>query len=391
MSSGNELFYTRLPVNEIPLGELLMEEHLFYRLPTDWYVIVTDIKDSTEAIRQGKHELVNLIATGSIVAVLNIAYKANLAIPYFFGGDGASFMVPSALLPSIIKALEDHQAQTQQNFNLHIRIGFVEVKEIYENNIELTVCKLRTSRLFIIPVVLGNGLNFAEKKIKDPSYLIPAIADNSASLDLEGMQCRWDLVKPPLDTNEVISLIVVAMPDIRQSIVFKKVIDLLDRIYGTSQNRQPITASRLKLNASFFRIVMEMKASMGRMSWLYGIRTWLTSILGFIYFRTRFGRKYLDRLIAMSDTLVMDGRINTVITGRPAQREELQIALDNLEDAGELVYGLSTSGESVMSCYVRNLNDRHVHFVDGAQGGYTRAAAILKKKLGDRIFADNEK
>jgi hypothetical protein len=33
-----------------------------------------------------------------------------------------------------------------------------------------------------------------------------------------------------------------------------------------------------------------------------------------------------------------------------------------------------------MSCYVRNLNDRHIHFIDGAEGGYTKAAGVIKQK-----------
>ena len=33
-----------------------------------------------------------------------------------------------------------------------------------------------------------------------------------------------------------------------------------------------------------------------------------------------------------------------------------------------------------MSCYVRNLNEEHIHFVDGAEGGYTKAAGMLKRK-----------
>jgi len=37
-----------------------------------------------------------------------------------------------------------------------------------------------------------------------------------------------------------------------------------------------------------------------------------------------------------------------------------------------------------MSCYVRNLNERHVHFVDGAEGGYTNAARVIKQKYSLR-------
>ena len=101
-TTNNDLFYTRLPVNEIPLSELLMEEHLFFKIPANWHVIITDVKKSTIAIEQGLHETVNLIATGSIVAVLNIVYKANLSVPFFFGGDGATFIIP----PTIVHSLE---------------------------------------------------------------------------------------------------------------------------------------------------------------------------------------------------------------------------------------------------------------------------------------------
>jgi Protein of unknown function (DUF3095) len=55
--------------------------------------------------------------------------------------------------------------------------------------------------------------------------------------------------------------------------------------------------------------------------------------------------------------------------------------LQQLEADGDILYGLHISGESVMSCYVRNLDDQHVHFIDGADGGYTKAAGVLKKKI----------
>jgi hypothetical protein len=83
----------------------------------------------------------------------------------------------------------------------------------------------------------------------------------------------------------------------------------------------------------------------------------------------------------MSDTLVIDGRINTVISGTESQRMQLTIALDSLEKEGVLLYGMHVSSSAVMSCYVRDLEDGHIHFVDGSDGGYTQAAGILKRKL----------
>jgi hypothetical protein len=196
------------------------------------------------------------------------------------------------------------------------------------------------------------------------------------------MQCRWDKIKPPQNYDEVVSLLVVARDGARQPAIFKKVMDNVDRIYGAPQNRTPISVPRLKLKGTLKKISLEMRTKLGSYRPLYLIRNWSTSLLGKLYFRTRPGKVYLTQLVNMSDTLVIDGKINTVISGTTRQREELVTALNKLEAEGDIYYGIFVSKESVMSCYVRNMNDKHVHFVDGSEGGYTRAAGVLKKKLG---------
>lgn len=108
-------------------------------------------------------------------------------------------------------------------------------------------------------------------------------------------------------------------------------------------------------------------------------------MFSYIYLRTASGKKYLKQLVEMSDTLVIDGRINTVITGTAQQRLALQDELNKLEQDNSILYGLYVSGESIMSCYVRDLEDEHIHFVDGAEGGYTNAAGVLKQKIRERL------
>jgi hypothetical protein len=377
-------FYSRLPVNQIPLSELLMEEHLFFNIPENWHVLITDVKGSTKAVAEGMHETINLVATGSIVAVLNIAYKANLTVPFFFGGDGATFLVPPGLLVPSMKALLLHRRNTQQNYNLDIRVGHVTVESIYKDGHELRIGKLKTSERFSIPVVLGDGLSYAEKIIKGDDYLLEPPPPTQEELDLTGMQCRWDKIKPPENYDEVVSLLVIARPGIRQSEAFKKVIDQLDNIYGDPQKRKPITISKLKLKATLKKIGSEMRVKLGGYKPLYLIKTWLTTLLGTLYFRTKTGKTYLMQLVDMSDTLVIDGKINTVISGTIKQREQLETALNELEASGLIRYGLYVSKESVMSCYVRSLDQNHIHFVDGSEGGYTKAAGVLKKKFHDK-------
>lgn len=378
----NDLFYSRLPVNEIPLSDLLTEEHLFFRVPENWYVVITDVKNSTIAIQQGLHETINLVATGSIVAILNIAYKADLTVPFFFGGDGATFIIPPSIFDASIHALLLHRKNIKTTFNLELRVGHISVAEIYEQQEQLNISKLRTSSLFAIPVVLGNGLTYAEKKIKGPDYMFAETPISQEEPDLSGMQCRWDRIKPPEDDFEVVSLLVIARDGVKQSQAFKKVIDKLDDIYGGLQKRKPISVNKLKLKGTLAKIGMEMRTRLGRFNTFYLLTNWVKSSLGYFYFKTKKGMVYLTNLVEMSDTLVIDGKINTVISGTSKQREQLEAALDKIEMNGEILYGLYVSKESVMSCYVRNMNDdRHVHFIDGAEGGYTKAASILKKKI----------
>jgi hypothetical protein len=197
MSANNDQFYSRLPVNRIPLSDLLTEDHLFYNVPDDWYVIVTDIKGSTAVVQNGLHETVNFVATGSIVVVLNICFKVNITVPFFFGGDGASFIVPPTVKDAAMGALLSYKGHTRENFNIELRAGTVSVRDIYKQGHALTITKFTSSGNFTIPIALGNGLNYAEKLIKGDDYLLPGEVLPGDEPDLSGMQCRWDKIKPP--------------------------------------------------------------------------------------------------------------------------------------------------------------------------------------------------
>jgi hypothetical protein len=377
----SDQFYSNLAANHIPLSDLLIMDHLFNDIPEDWHVIITDIRNSTAAVANGQHETVNFIATGSIVTVLNIAYKANITVPFFFGGDGATFIVPPAIIAGVMSALLIFRKNTLDNFDLDLRAGTIPVSGIYEQGHQLRISKFKSSETLSIPVVLGNGLSYAEKLIKAEDYLFSDDAELISELDLTGMECRWDKIGPPEDHNEVVTLLAIAADGAKQAEAFRKVILLLDDIYGTPEKRQPISVSKLKLKTTFSRLGMEMRARIENVNLFKKIYNWITHSMAHLYFSTRKGKDYLTRLVNMSDTLVIDGRINTVISGTDKQRIRLQDSLNQLEQQGDIKFGICVSKESVMSCYVRDLQDDHIHFVDGAEGGYTNAAGELKLKI----------
>lgn len=378
---NTDLFYSELPLNALGLDDLLSKEELFRKVPADWHIVITDIKNSTLAVLGGQHQTVNFLATGSIVIVLNIANRMNVDVPFFFGGDGATFIVPPGIIGPVMQALSLYRINTLRNFRLEIRTGAVTVQKIYEDGFDLQLSKHRRSSVFSIPVALGKGLDHAEKLIKGVDYLAIEYDHPEDELDMTGMQCRWDRIAPPENQEEVVSLLVIAREGLRQSAVLRKVIQKIDQIYGPPRKRQPISVTKLRLQTTFSSLKTEILARFGKLRFLNVIKNQLTSILGYIWFRTMKGKLYLKQLVEMSDTLVIDGKLNTVISGTALQRQQLEISLAAMEAANEIFYGLHISTASIMSCYVRNMDDGHIHFVDGAEGGYTQAARMLKAKL----------
>ena len=383
IASNNPHFYSELPVNTISISDLVADKSLFSEVPEDWHVLISDIKNSTQAIKKGKHNEVNLVATGSIIAVLNIVYPEKIKVPFFFGGDGATILVPSKHLESAMSALEKHRKNTLENFGFELKIGHISVAEIYREKIELIIAKAQINDIFNIPVILGNGLQYAENLIKNEDPLKKGnFQKDEFPLNLKGMQCKWDKIKPPEETQEVVSLIVTGCGDQDPSKIFSEVLKAIDEIYGSAKRRKPITIKRLRLKASFKKINSEMRAKLGRFDGFYLLKNLVKTNFGKFYLKnSKAGKRYLQKLVELTDTLTIDGRINTVIIGTSEQRISLISFLDHLERSKKIKYGLHVSQESVMSCYVRDMGtNEHIHFVDGADGGYTRAANSLKKK-----------
>ncbi len=378
-------FYLNLPLHKISVSQLLRNEESFCDVPGDWHIVITDIKNSTRAVMDGKHQLVNLVATGSIISTVNIARKEKTMLPFFFGGDGATLLVPGTLRDEVLVALIEHQKNTQENFQLDLRVGCMKVSEVYKQNQLLKIAKVELEEGLDIPIVLGNGLRYAEEIIKNEKYEADLPQSDLSILNLQGMECRWDKIEPPEKRLEVVCLLVDVKEEKFQRPVFQKVLEAIDQIYGPQQNRNPISTQQLNLDASFQKISTEMRVKFGRFKLFYLLKNWLLTALAKTYFVVNErGKRYLKQLVEWSDTLVIDGRINTVITGNLKQREKLMAVLDQMEKEGDLIYGIFVSPESVMSCYIRRQDNQHIHFVDGSEGGYTMAAGMLKEKLRQR-------
>ncbi|NKB69439.1 MAG: DUF3095 family protein [Candidatus Latescibacteria bacterium] len=86
--------------------------------------------------------------------------------------------------------------------------------------------------------------------------------------------------------------------------------------------------------------------------------------------------------MANSDFRKFDDLLRMVISGTAEQREMLADYLEREYQRGDLVYGVHVAPAALMTCMVFNYDTDHMHFIDGAGGGYTLAAADMKRRLG---------
>ena len=287
-------FYKELPALNMSIAEVFSNSS-FCNIPNDWYIIIADIMDSTEAVRLGRHNDVNLAAAGSLVAALNIARTMDVEIPFFFGGDGGTVLIPSELLQPVMIGLMLHNLNSKKNFGLEFHIGSLSVREVIESGHSLQIAKLQSGNNLNKAIIIGDGLRFAEKMIKQ-SAKEKSNESVVGELNLEGLECRWDKIKPPLQTNEIVCYLIEATEPAAQLEIYRDVLLKIDEIYGSIEKRNPLSLNRLKLLLSFQKIKKEMMVKYGKWKANYFTSAYLRTLVGRLFFRFNKTSKELKEL-----------------------------------------------------------------------------------------------
>jgi hypothetical protein len=84
---------------------------------------------------------------------------------------------------------------------------------------------------------------------------------------------------------------------------------------------------------------------------------------------------------AHSDYRKFADSLRMVIDCSTREADGIEKLLIFARDRGAIDFGLHRASSALMTCFVSNTDDGgHVHFIDGADGGYTLAAQQLKAK-----------
>ena len=353
---------------------------LYVPLPDDWHIGVSDVVDSTSAIEAGRYKAVNLAGAATISAVAN-ALSGDLPL-FVFGGDGARFAVSPVQAPATADALSRVAMWAERDLNLHLRVGMMTVAEVRAAGFDARVAFWQASDHVRYAMFTGGGMEWAESQLKSGAIgLLPAAADEEP--DLTGLSCQWGVILPT--QGKILSLIVKPAPgasEARFAEIASRVIAVLEEVPRLS----PVPADGPDVRWPSSTIALQSRiAHKGHPGWVRHLRVLMTTGFIWLVFKlgVRIGRfdpdRYRREIAVNTDFRKFDDALMMTVDCSPDTAARLRAILDEATAKGFVRFGLHTQDEALMTCVVPSvLTSDHMHFVDGAGGGYASAARQLR-------------
>lgn len=359
----------------------------FEAVPDSWSVLMFDIIGSTKAIARGGYKQVNMVGAMCVVSALRFFNRND--IPFVFGGDGATLLIPTDLIEDYKIAVRAVMERSRQEFGLDIRVGYVSVSEIRKLGSDVLLRKEPVARSFARSDLLGGGLDLAESLIKankSPAQMIESVDHDSANkLDLDGLECRWE----PIRSSRGVFLSVIVKPrdwrPEKAEPIFQSVLDLLGPL-------MKIDPQQLKVTMNPMGVVDEIRAHGGGMlsAWDFIKKitwTWIKTLYGRYAMANKVSRagvlwgNYQAEAVKNTDAIKIDDALRFVVDLPFEAADRLEAFLSQLEKDRKIHFAFHKSTTAQLTCFVSTHKDDHIHFIDGGSGGYSSAAKILKAKI----------
>lgn len=383
-AKGHDPYYHSLPV--FTAFEGVADPRNYKPVPDGWVLALADVINSTQAIAAGHYKAVNMAGAAVISAVLNELGTQDY--PFIFGGDGAMVALPGAHADDAARALLNVRDWVAGELGLQLRIAIVPVDSVRAEGLDVSIARYAASPLVSYAMFNGGGASWAEQQMKEGRFSIaPA---TPAAPDLTGLSCRWS---PILAHNgEIVSIIAkptspATMPEFR-----KLVSEIVSVTAEQSRGGHPVPEDGPGLAFSSEGITAEVAARSptgGRL--MRRISIVLQVLLTQILHKTNQSlggfnaRDYTRDVAANSDFRKFDDGLKMTVDVDEPHRRRIETLLRNAERAGVCIYGIHRQDSALVTCLVLSPMTRdHMHFIDGAHGGYALAASQLREKHGDK-------
>ena len=382
-------FYKNL-VPRTSFSEVLQSRH-HQAVPADWYVAITDVINSTQAIETGRYKDVNIAGGLAAMAISNV--NEDMGFPFVFGGDGMTCLIPPSIKNDVNDVLYDTSLKVKTFFDLELRVGLVPVQKIYEAGHQLSISKLGVSKFYNQAIISGDGVQYAEDLLKkiaaaENPFLIRSKNNVNLEADFTGFTCRWQDI--PSHKGETISTIILLRDDDKQ--LLPDVLNEMYRIFGKEEDFHPVI-SGLKLAGADYYLGKEATVfAQQRTGWNYRLKLWrikmeylITLLAMKLHLPIKVNWYQLNKLkdyqIAASDFKKFDGSLKLVLNCQTAARKEWGAYLEDLRQKEKVYYGIHISDRAIMTCLLHSGSEQEVHFIDGADGGYALAAKMMKGQM----------
>ena len=376
--NGSDKFYGTIAVfRGFPR---LLEPSLYSPLPSDWRIGVADSGESTTAIAQARYKAVNMAGAAVIAAVTNALQGREF--PFVFGGDGASFAVAPADLERAREALAATAIWVKEDLDLMMRVALVPLAAVRAAGHDVRVARFGPSSNLSYAMFSGGGLGWAEAAMKRGEFTVP-MAPPGTQPDLSGLSCRFEEI--PAARGLILSVLVLPVQDADPA-AFREVIeDIVTLVERSPDSGRPVPQGGPPLRWPPAGVEFEARAQRGGALLTRRLRVFAWTL--FYYFVMRFDIKvggfvpkvYTQQVVENSDFRKYDDGLRMVLDCTPDLDRTLSGRLAAAASAGIARYGLHRQDAAMMTCFTPSaLRSDHVHFIDGAQGGYASAATALK-------------
>jgi hypothetical protein len=173
--------------------------------------------------------------------------------------------------------------------------------------------------------------------------------------------------------------------------LYRELIARVHEIYGADETCHPVWPPNLAFSFNGRQLGNEVGVRAPERSpwgkWLYLMQTRGVVLLGWFLItlgiRTSAAdwSQYKIILARNADVKKFNDCFRQILAGNAAQREVLIAWLDQRFLERELVYGAHVADRAQMTCMIFNYSGRHLHFIDGANGGLSMAAKALKERM----------
>jgi hypothetical protein len=381
--------YEELPVFDA--FERVSDPAVYTAIPDDWQVGVADVVKSTEALRSGRYKAVNMAGASVVSAIRNVL--GTMSFPFVFGGDGAVVAVP----PDGAEAARGAMAATAnfvaEDLELGLRVGMLPVAAIRAAGHDMRVARYAASSEAVYAMFSGGGASYAESELKAGRIGIAA-APKWTRPNLTGLSCRWS----PIESQRgvILSMLVLPAPGASPEAFQALATEIIRMTEQEERGGHPVPSEGPTF--AFKPAAMRLEAAATRQG-SEGIAGRLARIAGEMVLAItldkagrslgRFDpKRYRSWVARNSDFRKYDDALRMTIDCSPAAADALEARLRQAEAEGIAEYGVHRQDAALMTCIVPSyVSDDHVHFLDGAGGGYALAAQALKDKQAGRTAA----